>query len=107
MDLLTLQPRSTQLLSAPLTRPSSKAFDNNNLIHTLEQYMRSFLPDVRLTKHRFAKRQSTGANNKNSDKLFHQESPSATSVPTLSAAGKDPEVVFYSAVAPEQIIVYR
>ncbi|KAM7541378.1 hypothetical protein Aperf_G00000029170 [Anoplocephala perfoliata] len=106
MDLLTVQPRSTQLLSTPLTRSSSKAFDNN-LIYTLEQYMHSFLPDVRLTKHRFAPKQPSGANNKNPDSSFQQESPSASSMPTLSAAGKDPEIMFYSAVAPERLIVYR
>nr|CDS32029.1 nicalin [Hymenolepis microstoma] len=108
MDLLTLQPRSIQLLSAPPSRSSFKTSSNgrSGLISTLEQYMRSFLPDVRLTKHQFAKMPPT---TKQDPKSFQQqqEAASAASMPTLSAAGKDPEVVFYSGVAPRKIIVYR
>lgn len=110
MDLLTLQPRSTQLLSMPPSRSSSKASSlssGSGLINTLEQYMRSFLPEVRLTKHQFAKRFTTGKQDPKSFQQQQQETASTTSMPTLSAAGKDPEVVFYSGVAPGKIIVYR
>ncbi|VDN98026.1 unnamed protein product [Rodentolepis nana] len=110
MDLLTLQPRSIQLLSAPPSRSSSKTsfIGSNGLISTLEQYMRSLLPDVRLTKHRFAKMLSTTKQDlKSSQQQQQQEAASANSMPTLSAAGKDPEVVFYSGVTPRKITVYR
>ncbi|VDL59838.1 unnamed protein product [Hymenolepis diminuta] len=110
MDLLTLQPRSTQLLSMPSSRSGSKVSSlstGSGLINTLEQYMRSFLPEVRLTKHQFAKRFTTGKQDSKSFQQQQQETASTTSMPTLSAAGKDPEVVFYSGVAPGKIIVYR
>ncbi|KAL5969443.1 Nicalin-1, partial [Taenia solium] len=112
LDFLTLSPRSTQLLSMPSNRPGRKASKGNGLIHSLEQYLRSFLPEVRITRHHFAKKQPTvvEGNSKTPTKSAQHEPGSvaaAASVPTLSAAGRDPEVVFYTGVSPQKIIVYR
>ncbi|CDS40658.1 nicalin [Echinococcus multilocularis] len=111
LDLLTLGPRSTQLLSASSDRLGRKTLEGNGLIHSLERYLRAFLPEVRITRHYFAKKNPTAAegNSKNPSKSVQYESGSvaAASMPTLSAAGRDPEIVFYTGVSPQKIIVYR
>lgn len=93
LDLLTHAPRSTQFLATPMTH------SGNDLVASLEGYMRLFLSDVRVTRHQFAKRQpgASGANAKVPSKAFQTE----------SAAGRDPEIVFYSGVSPQSLIIYR
>ncbi|VDM17619.1 unnamed protein product [Hydatigera taeniaeformis] len=111
LDLLTLSPRSTQLLSVPSGRPNRKPSKVNTLIYALEQYLRSFLPEVRITRHHFLAKQAASADGNSivPAKLVQHESGSAVtaSTPTLSAAGRDPEIVFYTEVSPQKIIIYR
>ncbi|VDD76864.1 unnamed protein product [Mesocestoides corti] len=114
LDFLTMRPRSPQLLTAPPPRPNQATPGGTGLIQSLELYMRSYLAEVRLTRHHFSKKQqtATGTNGKSAGKQVQEETgPGAGvpvgSMPSMSAAGKDPEITFYAAVSPQKITIYR
>ncbi|BHF60248.1 hypothetical protein SprV_0100321100 [Sparganum proliferum] len=118
LDFLTMHPRSLQLLAAS-THASSAALSNNglDLIQSLEQHMRSILPEVKLLRHPLsrpaaasaagARTGSDPADKTSTDAGEDVSLSTASQVPSMAAAAKEVEITLYSGVAPQIVTVYR
>ncbi|KAL7062874.1 hypothetical protein AAHC03_0733 [Spirometra sp. Aus1] len=118
LDFLTMHPRSLQLLAAS-THTGSAALSNNglDLIQSLEQHMRSILPEVKLLRHPLsrpaaasasgARTGSDPADKTSTDAGEDVSLSTASQVPSMAAAAKEVEITLYSGVAPQIVTVYR
>lgn len=107
-----MRPRSTQLLSVPPRSPGyAQPSASPGLIASLEQYMKSILPEVRLIRHHFSKPPPSTKGETKQQKQKSDDSDTgnsaASQVPNLAAAAKDPEIVLYSSVSPQTVTIYR
>ncbi|VDM00416.1 unnamed protein product [Schistocephalus solidus] len=118
LDFLTMHPRSLQLLAASTQTSSTAASSNGlDLIRSLEQHMRSILPEVKLLRHplsRPAAASAAGARagSDSVDKAGTDAGEDVTistssQVPSMAAAAKEVEITLYSGVAPQVVTVYR